>query len=71
MKEIPRGRYLMGLDLSAKVGARYVLVPLGPRDVPLFNRALTLERDELDEFMSARIKADHEARAAKESKDDR
>lgn len=54
MKTIPAGRYLVGFDLSGEVTSNMVLVPMGPRNIPNWQKAFAMGEDEFNEFLHQR-----------------
>lgn len=59
--KIAPGKYLMGLDLTAEDGAGYLLVPV-VRNIPRWEQARSIARDEFENFMHARIVAENRRR---------
>lgn len=60
MKSIPVGRYLFGFDLSGEVTSSMVLVPMGPRNIPNWQKAFVMGEDEFNEFMHQRSVRRHQ-----------
>lgn len=68
MASIANGRYLMGVDLAGDHTSKMVLVPMGPRNIPNWPRAITIDEEEFGQVMRERSHKRYEAEQAKPGK---
>lgn len=54
MKTIPAGRYLIGLELSGEVTTKMVIIPLGARNIPVWQKSFAVDEAEFGEFLQQR-----------------